>query len=349
VKVIVCGGGGYLGIPLCEELARRGHEVLALDWFYFGKIPTELVTCQKADIRSIDKFNGQYDAVVDLACLSNDAAADIDPELTTSINVRGACRLATLAKDMGIKKYIYSSSCSVYGRGEHDGLTETADCNPLTAYARSKVRVEDKLRAMASPNFDPIILRNATVFGVAPRMRFDLSVNIMTLRAWRDNLICVMGSGKQYRPFIHLLDVVRAFVMALEHKNYLNQTFNVGSDDMNRSIDELAILVESVFPHAAIHQIPDDADKRSYHVSFLKIRETFAFKARHDITEGICEVRQALIDGKVSGDDETSYTAAWYRKLMGQERRLNASGPMRPVYHGSYRFSNSAAVTTPTS
>jgi nucleoside-diphosphate-sugar epimerase len=328
VKVIVCGGGGYIGIPLCEELARRGHEVLALDRFYFGKKPSEPVTCHKADIRSVDKFNGQYDAVVDLAGLSNDAAADIDPELTTSINLRGACRLATLAKDVGVKKYIYSSSCSVYGHGEYDGLKETDDCNPLTAYAWSKVSVEDKLRSMASPDFDPIILRNATVFGVAPRMRFDLSVNIMTLRAWRENLICVMGSGRQYRPFVHVLDVVRAFVMALEHKGYSNQTFNVGSDDMNLSIDKLAILVESIFPNAAIHNFPDDPDKRSYHVSFQKIRETFAFKTHCDITKGICEVRQALIDGKVSGDDETSYTAAWYRKGMDRERRLNETGPI---------------------
>jgi nucleoside-diphosphate-sugar epimerase len=143
-------------------------KVLAIDWFYFGKMPCKFVTCQKADIRSIDRFNDQYDAVVDLAGLSNDAAADIDPELTTSINLRGACRLATLAKDMGVKKYIYSSSCSVYGHGKHAGLKETGDCNPLTAYASSKVGVEDKLRSMASPDFDPIILRNATVFGVSP-------------------------------------------------------------------------------------------------------------------------------------------------------------------------------------
>jgi hypothetical protein len=117
-------------------------------------------------------------------------------------------------------------------------------------------------------------------------------------------------------------------VIALEHRGYSNQTFNVGSDDMNLSIDNLALLVESIFPNAAIHNFPDDPDKRSYHVSFQKIREIFAFKTQYDITKGICEVRQALIDGKVSGDDETSYTAAWYRKRLGRERRLNEIGPI---------------------
>jgi nucleoside-diphosphate-sugar epimerase len=325
VKIIVCGGGGYIGIPLCEELAKRGHEVLVIDRFHFGKMPSEIVTCLKADIRSIDKFDGQYDAVVDLSGLSNDAAAHLDPELTESINLRGACRLATVARDMGVKKYIYSSSCSVYGHGEHHGLKETDACHPLTAYARSKVAVEDTLRSLASPDFDPIILRNATVFGVAPRMRFDLSVNVMTLRAWRENLIYVMGSGKQYRPFVHVLDVVKAIGMALERKSYSNETFNVGSDDMNLSIDELATLVANVFPSASIRHLSDDPDKRSYHVSFQKIRETLSFETCHDITKGICEVRQALIDGKVSGDDETSYTAEWYRRY-GLGEALNEAG-----------------------
>ncbi len=324
MRVMVTGAGGMIGIPLCEQLAKRGHQVLAIDRFFFGKSPSEFVTCQRADIRTIDIFNGQaYDAVIDLAGLSNDASSDIDPDLTTDINLHGACRLATMAKEAGVRKYIYSSSCSVYGAGDRHRLTEGDDPTPLTAYARSKVGVEDHLRSIASPNFDPIILRNATVFGVAPRMRFDLAVNIMTLRAWRDGLIYVMGGGHQIRPFVHVLDVVKAFVMALEYKGYSNQTFNVGGDDMNLSIDQLASTVKSVFPSAQIHHIPDDPDKRSYHVSFAKIRETFPFKPHHTIISGICEVRQALIDGKIDGDDPTCYTTNWYRSLMDWETRLD--------------------------
>lgn len=323
MRVLVAGAGGYIGIPLCSELLRRGHHPVTLDRWFFGKMPFEFRCLDRSDIRTFDPKEMDLDAVIDLAGLSNDAAADIDPALTSSINLFGARRLAERAKEAGVKKYIYSSSCSVYGHGERDDLKETDDLNPLTAYAWSKVGVEDHLRSLASPDFDPIILRNATVFGVAPRMRFDLAVNIMTLRAWRDNLIYCMGGGKQIRPFIHVLDVVRAFVMALEYNRYSNQTFNVGSDDMNLSIDQLASLVKNVFPSATVHHIPDDLDRRSYHVSFQKIRETFPFKTHHDITMGICEVRNALIKGEISGDDPTAYTVQYYRSLMDWEKRLN--------------------------
>ena len=322
MRVLVAGAGGYIGIPLCHELVKRGHDVIALDRYYFGKSP-EGCKHLRMDIRAVSGWtNDGIDAVIDLAGLSNDASADIDEALTIGINLTGAMKLATKAKEAGVKKYIYSSSCSVYGAGERSHLNEMDDVNPLTAYARSKVGVEDHLRSLASPGFDPIILRNATVFGVAPRMRFDLAVNVMTLRAWRDSLIYIMGSGKQYRPFVHVLDVVRAFVLALEHDKYLNQTLNVGGDLMNCSIDGLAWMVRNVFPQAQIHQIPDDPDKRSYHCSFAKIREVLQFKTHHDITAGICEVRQALIDGTVSGDDETAYTVNWYKKLIEWDRRL---------------------------
>jgi len=320
MRVLVTGAGGYLGVPLCSELIKRGHLVWAADRYFFGKHPNATNT-MKADIRTMEVPEG-LDAVIDLAGLSNDASADIDPKLTDEINWYGACRLATKAKAAGVKKYIYSSSCSVYGSGKRKGLVETDDCRPLTAYARSKVATEDHLRNLASEDFDHIILRNATVFGVAPRMRFDLAVNIMTLRAWRDNLMYIMGTGKQYRPFVHVNDVVRAFVLALETKRRVNDTFNVGGDKLNLSIDQLASQVKNVFPTATIHHIPDDPDLRSYHVSFEKIRQLFDFKPNHDITMGICEVRQALIDGTISGDDETCYTVQWYKKLLDWEKRL---------------------------
>lgn len=324
MKVLVAGAGGYIGHPLCSALLTQGHEVTALDRYFFGIYPPNGCIVAFADIRTMNPaFLHGIDCVIDLAGLSNDASADIDPELTTDINLRGAIRLANMAKSAGVKKYIYSSSCSVYGSGEHEGLKETDDCHPLTRYAESKLGVEEHLRKIASHEFDPVILRNATVFGVAPRMRFDLAVNVMTLRAWRDDLIYVMGGGQQHRPFIHVLDVARAIVMAAEHKGYSNQTFNVGGDDMNHSIEQLASMVKRIFPAAAIHHIPDDADRRSYHVSFQKIRETFPFKCHHNIIEGICGVRQALMDGKTSGDDPTTRTVEWYKSLMDWEVRLN--------------------------
>lgn len=322
-RILIAGAGSYIGIPLFEELGKRGHEVWGFDRWFFGKKPMGIASGIYADIRTFDPRKlPEMDVVIDLAGLSNDASADIDPELTTSINLHGACRLATLAKEAGTRRYIYSSSCSVYGAGERSGLSEGDDPNPLTSYARSKVGVEDHLRSIASPDFDPIILRNATVFGVSPRMRFDLAVNIMTLRAWRDNLLYVMGGGQQVRPFVHVLDVVRAFVLAVERKEYTNDTFNVGCDSLNMSINELASRVKNVFPSAVIHNIPDDPDKRSYDVSFHKIKKDMQFKVHHDVTMGICEVRDALIKGRISGDDETCYTLNWYRKLMDWDQRL---------------------------
>ena len=183
-------------------------------------------------------MKNSVDAVIDLAGLSNDAAADIDPLLTEAINLDGAKGMANLAKNFGVKKYIYSSSCSVYGEGARLGLKEADDCNPLTAYAESKVGAERHLRSLASPDFDPIILRNATVFGVAPRMRFDLAVNIMTLRAWRDNLLYLMGERRTADQAVHSCAGRRESlpVMALEYKGYSNQTFNVGDDSMNSAL-----------------------------------------------------------------------------------------------------------------
>lgn len=327
MKVLVAGAGGYLGIPLCEELMKREHQVTPVDRWFFGKFPLTMDGKSRGgavcDIRSIDsnQVDG-HDAVIDLAGLSNDASAAIDENLTTSINLQGAMRLATVAKEAGVKKYIYSSSCSVYGHGERIHLNEMDDCNPLTAYARSKIGVEGHLRSLASADFDPIILRNATVFGVAPRMRFDLAVNIMTLRAWRDGLIYVMGGGHQLRPFIHVQDVVMAFVMALERKEYTNDTFNVGGDDMNLPIDGLAKMIKSEFQTANIHRIPDDLDRRSYHVSFKKIRDALGFEPERTILDGIREVRQALVDGTISGDDPTCYTVQWYKSLMEWDKRL---------------------------
>lgn len=320
MRVLVFGAGGYIGIPLCEELERRGHFVQAADRFFFGKAPRLKSARLQADIRTYECGEGLFDAVIDLAGLSNDATADIDPHITRSINLDGARHLADLAKRVGVRKYIYSSSCSVYGSGAHDGLTETELCRPLTLYAECKVKIEDYLRSIAGGGFEPIILRNATVFGTAPRMRFDLAVNIMTLRAWREHLIYIMGGGHQVRPFAHVRDVVSAFAFAVESIDG-SDTFNVGTE--NHSIEQLAGLVKLEIPAAALHHVPDDADRRSYHVSFAKFG-SYGFRASISVSEGIRDVRNALIAAKIAGDDETGYTLGWYRKLIEWDRRLGA-------------------------
>lgn len=318
-RILVFGAGGYIGIPLCEALAWRGHFVQAADRFFFGKYPELPGPKLHADIRSYQCGEGLFDTVIDLAGLSNDAAADIDPDLTRSINLDGAIRLADMAKRVGVRKYIYSSSCSVYGNGARRSLTEDDDCHPLTLYAQCKARVEDHLGRLAGDGFEPIILRNATVFGVAPRMRFDLAVNIMTLRAFRDHLIYIMGGGQQIRPFVHVLDVVAAFCLAVGEIDKAD-TFNVGANDMNCSIEQLAAIVSREFPFAAVHRIPDDPDKRSYHVAFDAIAR-LGYRTTFTVAAGIREIRNALVDGVIA-DDETGHTLDWYKKLIAWDQRL---------------------------
>src|SRR5262245_43147378 len=222
-KVLVSGAGGYIGVPLCAKLVELGHLVVGLDRYFFGKTRIDGLSGNSQfeviieDIRDFDPaiLKG-VDVVVDLAGLSNDASAEINSELTQSINMHGATRLARLAKDAGVRRYVYSSSASVYGQGSHEKLTESDECRPLTLYAESKLHVENVLASLTDSNFETVIFRNATVFGLAPRMRFDLAINIMTLRAWKERVIYVMGGGNQWRPFVHVSDVVRALIHGVE-------------------------------------------------------------------------------------------------------------------------------------
>ena len=330
-KVLVSGAGGYIGVPLCLKLIERGHSIVALDRYFFGKTRVEgfatnpLVTILVDDIRDLDpKALGGVDVVVDLAGLSNDASAEISPDLTRSINFDGAMRLARLAKEAGVRRYVYSSSASIYGHGAREQLTEDDECRPLTLYAESKLHVEKFLQTLADQNFETVIFRNATVFGLAPRMRFDLAINIMTLRAWKDRVIYVMGGGEQWRPFIHVNDVVRALIQGIEdeRERVAGQTFNVGGDDMNYQIRQLAQFVRDIIPNTTVHVIPEDPDKRTYNVSFAKIRERLGFEPIIRVHEGIVEIKQALERGVLSGDDPTCFTLQWYRSLLDWEQRV---------------------------
>ncbi|MDQ5935971.1 MAG: family oxidoreductase [Cyanobacteriota bacterium erpe_2018_sw_21hr_WHONDRS-SW48-000092_B_bin.40] len=330
-KVLVSGAGGYIGIPLCRKILEQGHELIALDRYFFGKQRlADIEANPKAkvvvdDIRSFDPglLKG-VEIVLDLAGLSNDASAEIDPQLTQSINCDGGRRLARIAKEAGVRRYIYSSSASVYGNGVQDQLKETDECRPLTLYAESKLRVEEELAKLNGSGFEPVIFRTSTVFGLAPRMRFDLAINVMTLRAWKERVVYIMGGGQQWRPFIHVNDVVRAFVMATEQpaEKVSGQTFNLGSDDMVFQIGQLAQFVLDVIPNVTVHRIPDDTDKRSYNVSFTKIRDQLGFISQTRVHEGVVEIKQALERGTIESDSPTQYTLQWYRSLLDWEARI---------------------------
>jgi nucleoside-diphosphate-sugar epimerase len=330
-KVLVAGAGGYIGIPLCNKLLEAGHSVVALDRYFFGKRRVESfsnnprATVLVEDIRNVDtKMLANINVVYDLAGLSNDASADINPELTQSINCEGGKHLASTAKEAGVRRYIYSSSASVYGHGVRQRLTEADDCRPQTLYAESKLKVEETLDKLADSGFEPVIFRNATVFGLAPRMRFDLAINIMTLRAWKERTVYIMGGGVQWRPFVHVNDVVRALMLGLEADAELvaGEIFNVGGDDMNYQIQQLAQFVLDVIPNVTIHRIPDDPDKRTYNLSFAKIKQRLSFEPAIRAHEGIVEIKQALERGVISGEDPTYFTLQWYRSLVEWERRI---------------------------
>ena len=330
-KIIVTGAGGYVGVPLCQALLDKAFHVIALDRFFFGIDKLSSIdnhpnlTIVREDIRYCDsKIFKDVFAVLDLAGLSNDASAEIDPALTISINYKGSERFVREAKKDGVQRYIYASSASVYGAGFKGSLRETDQLSPQTEYAKSKVAIEKLLNELADENFSPVILRNATIFGLAPRMRFDLAINIMTLRAWKDRVIYIMGGGEQWRPFVHVRDVVRAFMLMLESPKDIvhNQIFNVGNSDLNYQIKQLAQFVIDVIPNVQIHTIPDDPDKRSYNVNFEKIQKTLNYQTTIQVHEGIVEIKQALEKGILNGDDPTCYTLQWYNSLITWHKRI---------------------------
>ena len=322
-KVMVTGAGGYIGTQLVRDLVKAGHEVTSVDRFFFGKEPlsefigNKQVTIKQKDIRDLDQndFKG-HDAVCDLACLSNDPAGEIDPQLTYQINRDGRIHVAKTAKQAGVPKYIISSSCSVYGKGEEPQLSETSKTNPISVYAKSTLEAEQQNLSIADDNFSVTSLRNATVFGLSTRMRFDLVVNLMTLSAIQKGRIIVMGGGLQWRPLVHLSDVSRAFstVISANSKEVNQEIFNVGLD--NFQIKNLAYLVREELPfQVEIDIAPDDADKRDYNVIFSKAEEKIGFKAQFGVVQGIKEMYLALKSGRVDVGPKT-VTVQWYRNIL---------------------------------
>ena len=329
-KVMVTGAGGYIGTQLVRDLVKAGHDVTAVDRFFFGKeslsefIGNKQVTIKQKDIRDLDKndFKG-HDAVCDLACLSNDPAGEIDPQLTYQINRDGRIHVAKTAKEAGVSKYIISSSCSVYGKGEEPLLVETSKTNPISIYAKSTLEAEQENLSIADDNFSVTSLRNATVFGLSTRMRFDLVVNLMTLSAFQKGRIIVMGGGLQWRPLVHLSDVSQAFQLVIDANEKLinKEIFNVGLD--NYQIKNLAYLVREQLPiDIEIDLAPDDADKRDYNVDFSKVKNVLGFEAMKTIIDGINEIYVALKSGNVDTSIKT-VTVSWYRNILDAKKLLD--------------------------
>ena len=333
MRIFVAGGAGYIGSTLVPRLLEQGHAVTVLDRFYFGDSLAsaksrhgDRLVVVRGDVRAFDpSLLRSMDAIVDLSGISNDPSCDLEPALTRSVNVDGATRLAVAAKEFGVRRYVFSSSCSVYGHGDGLGLSETSVRRPVSEYARAKMEVEDfvlDLGRASRGEMEVCVLRLATLFGVSLRMRLDLAINVMTKNAYVSRRITVDGGGRQWRPFVHVQDAARAFELALtgDRSQVAGQVFNVGSDQNNIQILNLAFRVRDAIPGTEVVHAPTDPDLRDYNVSFEKIQRTTAFRTTKSIEDGIREVLAALRDGVIDPDDRRWYTLKQYVFLREAER-----------------------------
>jgi nucleoside-diphosphate-sugar epimerase len=333
MNVLVLGAGGYIGIPLVQELVNRGNQVKALDRFFFGQdLLGETIAdggnpeIIQDDLRFLKReyFDG-IDCVFDLGGLSNDPSCDLSPDLTKEINAKSVEKNGLLAKSAGVERYIYFSSCSVYGATEDEIADEKSGLAPVSAYAEAKIFAEQSLFSLVDHRFAVTCMRNATVFGCAPRMRFDLVVNLMTKTAFEKGHIYVLGSGTQWRPLVHVLDVVKAALIISEAERDLvcSQAFNVGSTEMNYRVTEIAHQVRNaISKNIDILTIPDDKDKRSYRVDFSKINKVLGFVVCHSIADTVTQLYRLLESGKIDAKDPRWYTLPYYKKLIADYQFL---------------------------
>jgi nucleoside-diphosphate-sugar epimerase len=284
MKVLVTGSDGYIGARLTSRLLEQGHEVTGLDtglyregWLYTEqRAAVSTPRTLGKDLRKVEAqdFAG-YDGVVHLAELSNDPLGQNNPEVTFNINHHGSVRVAQLAKEAGVPRFVYASSCSVYGQAVSDWVDEKSPTNPQTAYAECKVRVERDVGPMADRNFCVTFLRNATAYGASPRMRFDIVINDLCALAWTTKRIAMTSDGTPWRPVTHVDDICHAMECALiaDPSKVNGQVFNVGADSENYRIREIAEIIGSVIPGCEVTVGTSAGDTRSYRVSFKKIAE----------------------------------------------------------------------------
>lgn len=296
MNIIVTGCDGYIGCMVVQTLLEEGHHVVGIDtgyyrvaWLYNGITHSPEVISK--DIRDIQVSDLQgFDAVVHLAELSNDPLGQNNPEVTFKINHQGSVRLAKIAKEAGVKRFVYTSSCSAYGIGGDDAVTEESPVNPQTAYAECKVLVEKDVSALADESFTPVFLRNATVYGASPRIRFDVVLNNLCGLAKTTGKISMISDGSPWRPLVHVLDVCQAIscCLAAPTEVIYKQIFNVGSNEENYRVKEIAEIVAEAFPGCEL-SFGDQggADNRSYRVNFDKIATKLpGFKTKYTARDG---------------------------------------------------------------
>lgn len=302
-RILVTGHNGYLGSVMVPLLQGAGHEVIGLDMGYFractlGTDNTSVPEITK-DLRAIAPPDLQgFDAVIHLAALSNDPIGNLNADWTRQINAEGTVRLATMAKAAGVRRFLFSSSCIMYGMSEAAVVDETSPLAPQTEYARSKVVAEDALRALADDRFSPVYCRNGTVYGLSPRMRFDTVLNNFMGSAFTTGRVEVHSDGTPWRPVVHVQDVARYFKLMLEAplQDIHNEAFNMGVESLNLQVREIAEIAVEAVPGAQLTMTPKPgADQRTYKADFSKFSRTFPdFEFQWTARKGAQELYEAF-------------------------------------------------------
>lgn len=328
MKILVTGGAGYVGSVVIPQLVNEGHSVKCLDRFFFGseylsgKQFAGKVELIRDDIRWFDsQLLDGIDVVIDMAALSNDPVGDLDPKKTYEINHLGRVRVANLSKKSGVKQYILASSASVYGQ-QKDIVNEDSEVNPITDYSKANRKAELDVLPLNDDIFTVTVLRFSSIYGLSPRMRFDLAVNSFALELYKTGKISVKGKSNK-RPFLYILDAARAYVLVLKSpkEKIAGQIFNVGSEEQNYEIGNLAKEVGDSIGKKYELEIKDTADHRSYVASFKKIKEKLGFTTKYTVADGSREIYHALESGELV-DMKKTITVEWYKHLLASNELI---------------------------